>query len=69
MNQYWTVVELYDNKVSQVILCENDKDGQEVFERIVAEYGVEITDEDYEDDGSGIFEDDDGYIVQLVKCN
>jgi hypothetical protein len=68
-NKYWAVVEVFESNISQVIHCKNQKDGQEAFKKIVSDYDVEITDENYDEAGQGKFESEDGCLVQLVKCN
>lgn len=65
-SQYYTVVEIHENKLLQSIFCENRGVAEEHFSKIVSEYGVDSYEEMIAD---GIFENEDGYTVQIMQMN
>ena len=63
---YFTVIELYLNRVTQAIICKNEDIAVKKFKQIVSEYGIEA---DEEIINSKIFEGDDSYTIQIVQMN
>jgi hypothetical protein len=61
------VVELHENKCIGYHPCRDVAHTQEVFEKIVREYGVEPTDSLWDDDGNGLFEAENNFTVQTVS--
>ena len=66
LSPYFTVVEIYQNKLLQAIICECEDVADATFAAIVTEYGVEPDEEMITE---GIFENEDGYTVQIQQMN
>lgn len=58
------VVELNENKCIGYHPCKDMDEAHEVFQKIVSEYGIESYEEMIQEK---IFEDDNGYTVQIVS--
>lgn len=63
-DQSYAVVELNENKCIGYHPCKVKDEAHQVFQQIVSEYGVESYEEMIQE---GIFQDDDGYTVQIVS--
>ena len=59
----YAVVEIHGNRCIGYHYAGDEAVAQEIFENIVRDYGVEPYDE-----LNGLFEDDDGYTVEMVAC-
>lgn len=60
------VVEIIENLVCAVHVFENKKDAERCFEEILTEHGVENGQSFVED---GEYEDDNGYVVQIISSS
>lgn len=64
MKEKYLVSENFNNRVLGGSIYNTEEDAQEAFCSIIEDYGVSPYDEIIE---LGIFESDDGYIVQMLK--
>lgn len=64
MKNPWVVLEIYKDVVRNAIGCEDYDDAVKVFSNIVTEYGVEPYEEMINEN---IFQEDDGFVVQMLE--
>ena len=68
INMKYTVTQIIDGKVQYTTTGAEEK-MQERFEAIIRDYGIEATDSNYDSGGEGLFESENGDVVQLLACD
>lgn len=64
MKEKYLVCECFNNRVLGGSLYNTEEDAQEAFCSIIEDYGVSPDEEIVE---LGVFESEDGYVVQMLK--